>query len=299
MSPDFPRPFRGLRLAKVAVIIGASAAMLFAVSWFRYIAGHDGFVRFYEQLYGLSILAAWMIATAVGVWVARRGLRKKTRVSIFGTGLTVAACLGMVLICMKTISHIRYMDFPAKSTATLLQIAGRPDTKARDSAILELGLRKVSGAVALLCNIMENQRAARENRSSAANALGRICQYPYPAHVDINRVISMLVAALQKAMFDPYGDVVVYQAVWALGQIRDIRAVEPVQDVVCNTHFPQYVWEAAIRALGTIGGAEAREALELKRDTCNQEKTRVVIDDVLGKIRGETTRSGEGPRQKK
>jgi len=163
-----PLPFKSISITKAtAVIIGASAAILFAVSWFHYISGNDGFVRFYEQLYGLSVLAAWMIATAIGVWIARERPKAKRWTKIFGTGLTMAACLGMVVISIKTVSHIRYMDFPAKSTATLLKIAGRPGAKARDFAILELGLRKVSGAAPLLCNILGNQQAQRADRSSA------------------------------------------------------------------------------------------------------------------------------------
>lgn len=277
-----PRPSKGITFAKAtAVIIGASAATLFAVSWFRYISGNDGFVRFYEQLYGLSVLVAWIIATSLGLWVARRRPGAKPRARVFGTGLTVAAGLGMLLICIKTVSHIHYMDFPAKSTVTLVEIAGRPDAEARDSAILQLGLRKVSAAVPLLCNILENRHAGREDRSTAANALGRICEYPCPVHVDKDRVLTVLVGALQKETFDPHGDVVVYQAVWALGQIRDIRAIAPVRDVVCNRQLQQYVWEAAIRALGIIGGTEARKALESARGTCTQAETRDLIDHVL------------------
>lgn len=280
-----PPRFRGIKAAMAAVIIGALAAVIFAVSWFSYIAGNCGVVRFYEQLYGLFVLAVWLAATAVGVWVARIGPRSKPWVRVFGIGLTVAACLGMVVVCVKTVSHIRYMDFPAKTTATLLEIASRPEAKARDSAILELGLRKVTDSASMLCAIMEDERAAREDRSSAANALGRICEHPCPANVDINRVLTVLIAALQNAKSDPYRDVVVCQAVWALGQIGDVRAVQPVQDLICNTLHPQYVWEAAIRALGTIGGAEARGALELTRDTCKHEQTRAVIDDTLEKMK--------------
>ncbi len=277
-----PPSFKSIKFARaIAVIIGASAATLFAVFWFRYIAGNDGFVRFYEQLYGFSVLAAWIILTALGLWMARRGHRARPWARVLGTGLTAAASLAMVLICIKTVSHIRYMDFPAKSTANLLEIAGRPGADARDAAILELGLRKETGAVPLLCKIMEDQGAARADRSSAANALGRICEYPCPGHVDINRVLTELITALQKDTRDPYGDVVVYQAVWALGQIRDIRAVKPVRNLVCNAHLPQYVREAAIRALGTIGGAEAQKALESAWETCTQAETRDVIDDIL------------------
>jgi len=279
-----PLIFRGIKAAIAAVIVGALAAVIFAVSWFSYIAGNCGVVRFYEQLYGLFVLAAWLAATALGVWVARIGQRSKPWASVFGIGLTVAACLGMVAVCVKTVSHIRYMDFPAKTTATLLEIANRPDAKARDSAILELGLRKVADSASMLCAIIEDERAAREDRSSAANALGRICEHPCPANVDITRILTVLIAALQNAEFDPYRDVVVYQAVWALGQIRDVRAVQPVQDLICSTRFPQYVWEAAIRALGTIGGAEARGALKLTRDNCKHEQTRAVIDDTLQKL---------------
>ena len=279
-----PRPSKGIPFAReIVVFIGASAAMLFAVSWFRYITGNDGFVRFYEQLYGFSVLAAWIIATALGQWVARRGLNAKPWARVFGTGLTVAACLGMVLICIKTVNHIRYMDFPAKSTETLMEIAGRPDAEARDSAILELGIRKISAAVPLLCDIVENRRASRADRSSAANALGKICAYPCPALVDMDRVLTVLTAALQNEPFDPHGDVVVYQTVWALGQIRNSGAVAQLRDVACSKQLPQYVWEAAIRALGTIGGAEARKALESARGICVQSQKRTLIDRILEK----------------
>lgn len=280
-----PPIFRSMKAAMAAVIIGTLAAAIFAVSWFSHIAGNCGVVRFYEQLYGLFVLGAWLAATAFGVWGARIGPRSKPWVGVFGIGLIVVACLGMVLVCVKTVSHIRYMDFPAKTTATLLEIASRPAAKARDSAILELGLRKATDSTSMLCAIMEDERAAREDRSSAANALGRICEHPCPPNVDINRVVTVLIASLQNAKSDPYRDVVVYQAVWALGQIKDVRAVQPVQDLICNTLLPQHVWEAAIRALGTIGGADARRALELTRNTCKDERTRVVINDTLERMK--------------
>jgi hypothetical protein len=200
------RPFKNMPFAgTIAVIVGASAAILFAVSWFRYIAGNDGFVRFYEQLYGFSILSAWIIVSALGVWMARKCSNAKTSVRVLGTGLTVAAGLGMLLICIKTITHIRYMDFPAKSTETLLEIAGTPHAQARDSAILELGIRRVTDAVPLLCSIMEEQHAARADRSSAANALGRICKYPCQSRVNKERVLTVLIAALRNDTSDPHG----------------------------------------------------------------------------------------------
>ncbi len=280
-----PPIFRGTKVATAAVIIGALATVVFAISWFSYISSNCGVVRFYEQLYGLFVLGAWLAATAVGVWVARIGARSRPAIRVFGMGLIGVACLGMVMVCAKTVRHIRYMDFPAKTTATLLEIASRAGAEARSSAILELGLRRVTASASMLCAIMEDERAAREDRSSAANALGRVCEHPCPANVDLDRVLTALIAALQNATFDPYRDVVVYQAVWALGQIRDVRGVQPVRNLICNTRLPQYVWEAAITALGTIGGAEAQRALELTRDTCRHEQTRTLIDATLAKMK--------------
>lgn len=221
-----------------AVMVGALAAAIFTVSWFSYIADNCGVVRSWEQLYGLFVLAVWLVATGVGVWVARTGPRSKPRVSVFGVGLTVVACLGMVMVCVKTIRHIRYMDFPAKTTATLMEIASRPDAKARDCAILELGLRKATDSAFMLCAIMEDERAAMDDRYSAANALGRICEHPCPENVEKNGVLTALITALQNTKSDPDRDIVVCQAVWALGQIRDVRAVQPVQDIVCDTLLP-------------------------------------------------------------
>lgn len=275
----------GMLAAGAAATIGALAAVLFTIFWFRYIAGDCGVVRIYEQLGGLFVLAAWLAATAVGVLVARIGPGSKPGARVFGIGLTVAACLGMVVVCVTTASHIRYMDFPSKTTAALMEIAGRPHAKARDSAILELGRRKATDATSMLCAVVADERASREARSSAANALGRICEHPCPANVDLNRVLAALIAALQNAKSDPYRDAVVYQAVWALGQIRDVRAVQPVRDLIGDTAFPEYVWEAAVKALGAIGGAEARRALELTRNTCKHEQTRAVIDDTLEKMK--------------
>lgn len=283
-----PAIFTNMKAAMAAVIIGGLAAAIFAASWFNYIAGNCGVVRFYEQLYGLFVVAVWLVVTVVGVWVARIGPKSKSWVGVFGTSLNVLACLGMFMVCVKTVNHIRYMDFPAKTTTTLLEIASRPAAKARDSAILELGLRKTTDATSMLCAIMEDERAARDDRSSAANALGRICEHPCPPNVDIDRVVTVLIASLQNAKSDPYRDAVVYQAVWALGQIKDVRTVQAIQELICNTLLPQYVWEAAIRALSTIGGAEARRALELMRNTCKNEQTRAVIDGTLEKMK-ETT----------
>ena len=283
-----PAISRNMKATMAAVIIGGLAAAIFAASWFKYIAGNCGVVRFYEQLYGLFVVAVWLVVAVAGVWVARIGPKSKSWVGVFGTSLNVLACLGMVMVCAKTVNHIRYMNFPSKTTTTLLEIASRPAAKARDSAIIELGLRKTTDATSMLCAIMEDERAARDDRSSAANALGRICEHPYPPNVDIDRVVTVLIASLQNAKFDPYRDAVVYQALWALGQIKDIRTVQPIQELICNTLLPQYVWEAAIRALSKIGGAEARRALELMLNTCEDEQTRAVIDGTLEKMKEAT-----------
>ncbi len=268
-----------------AVIIGGLAAAIFAASWFNYISGNCGVVRFYEQLYGLFVVAAWLVVTVVGVWVSRTGSKSKSRARVFGTSLTMLACLGMVMVCVKTVRHIRYMDFPSKTTTTLLEIASRPAAKARGSAILELGLRKTTDAASMLCAIMGDERAAGDDRSSAANALGRICEHPCPPNVDLDRVVTVLIASLQNAKFNPYRDAVVYQAVGALGRIKDVRAVQPMQELICNTLLPEYVWEAAIRALGIIGGGEAKRALELKRNTCKNEQIRAAMDETLEKMK--------------
>jgi hypothetical protein len=272
----------GMTAACVAATIGALAAVIFAVSWFSYVAGNCGVVRIYEQLYGLFVLAAWLAATVFGVWGTRIGPGTKPRAKA-GMGLTVAACLVMVAVCVKTVSHIRCMDFPAKTTAALLEIASRPGAGARDSVIIELGLRKAADSTSLLCAIMEDELSA--NRSSAANAPGRICEHPCPTNVDKNRIVTVLIASLQNAKSGPYQNDVIYQAVYALGQIKDVRAVQPVQDLICDTLLPQYVREAAVKALGTIGGVEARGALELTRNTCKDEQTRVVISGTLEKMK--------------
>jgi len=92
-----------MKATMAAVIIGGLAAAIFAASWFNYISGNCGVVKFYEQLYGLFVVAAWLVATVVGVWVARAGQKSKSRAGVFGTSLNVPACLGMVMVCVKTV----------------------------------------------------------------------------------------------------------------------------------------------------------------------------------------------------
>ncbi len=50
----------------VATLAGAFAAVVYAVTWFPHVAGSCGVVRFYEQIFGVLILGAWLVGIAVG-----------------------------------------------------------------------------------------------------------------------------------------------------------------------------------------------------------------------------------------
>lgn len=97
----------------VAAALGAAAALFFAITWFRAVAGNCGVVRFYEQLYGIFVLACWLIVTIYGIWFTGKTDRIKSRLRGLGTGLVIAACVGMVLISVKTLYDIRKMNVPA------------------------------------------------------------------------------------------------------------------------------------------------------------------------------------------
>jgi hypothetical protein len=108
------RPLSGsTKIVLSAEIIGATAALFFAVIWFRAVAGNCGVVRFYEQLYGIFVLACWLVVTLYGIGFACKGARLKSRLKILGNVLVIVACMGMVLISIKTLEDIRKMKLPA------------------------------------------------------------------------------------------------------------------------------------------------------------------------------------------
>ena len=233
-------------LKKLLLIIGAAAAVVFAVFWFNSIAGGCGVVRIYEQLYGILVLAVWLVVSLLSLRITSKS----------GLYLSAVVSLGMLAFCVQTVTDLWYMDFSAKSTEEILKLAARPGAKARDSAILELGVRKISGAVPLLCSILQDEQAPRAERANAANALGRICD-PWPENTDKDLVLSALIFALQSPNSDSYPDIE-YQAVWALSRIKDPRAFQPLQDLIYNKNRPLYLREAAEKALTEIGGAAGK-----------------------------------------
>lgn len=261
--------------AIVAVAAGAVAAVIYAVTWYGYTKGDCGVVRVYEHAFGLIVVGTWLAGTIIGVSVAIRGRRRNSAAVVSGSIAAAAVSLGMVLMCTQTLSHISDMNFPAKTTGQLLEIMNRSDAPHRDQAIIELGQRKIAEAAPVLCALLDDEHSAAYLRHSAAVALGAICEPPRPPGVDLERALSSLVRALNGGVVAPR------EVAYALGRVGDARALPPLAVVLCDPSQPAEMRECVARAMGMIGGGEARAALEKARTSCQGEGLDAAIEGAL------------------
>jgi len=260
----------------VAAVVGALAAVVFAVVWFRYTAGNCGVVRFYEQALGVIVLGAWGIGTGAGASLVLVDRRRGIVAAAAGSGLVVLVSVIMVLVCAKTIHDIRAADYSLKSTDQLLGWLTGDDLDARKLAAHSLGERRAPEAVPGLCVILEDIESDINLRHNAALALGKVCAPPRPQGVDLDRAVASLTGALETR--DEYLPCSIAEA---LGRIGDVRAVSALATVLADASRPSLMREDVARALGRIGGHEARTALEKARDACNDDQLRQSIDAVL------------------
>ena len=259
-----------------AAIVGAGAAVVFAVVWFRHTAGSCGVVRFYEQAFGVIVLGAWGVGMGLGVSVTALGRRKSRTAVAVGSVIALLASLAMVLVCVKTIHGILDADYSLKSTEQLLGFLAGDDLDARTLAAHALGERRAAEAIPRLCAILDDTQADINLRHNAALALGKICAPPRPQGIDLDRAVASLTGSLESR--DEYLPCSIAEA---LVRIGDARAVAALGDFRTDNSRPSHAREDAARALGKIGGQEARTALERARDASNDDPLRHSIDAVL------------------
>jgi HEAT repeat protein len=259
-----------------AAVVGVVAAGVFAVVWFRRTAGSCGVVRFYEQAYGVGVLGAWCVGMGVSASLAAVGRRRNLRMVAAGSLVAVLASLAMVLVCAKTIRGILDADYSLRSTEQLLNFLAGDDLDARTLAAHALGERRAAEAIPRLCAILDDAQADINLRHNAALALGKICAPPRPQGIDLDRAVASLVGAIKSR--DEYLPCSIAEA---LGRIGDARAVAALGDFLTDNSRPSHAREDAARALGKIGGQEARTAMERARDASNDDPLRHSIDAVL------------------
>ncbi|MBN2131806.1 MAG: HEAT repeat domain-containing protein [Sedimentisphaerales bacterium] len=161
-------------VAGSAALVGAVAAGVFAVVWFRHTAGDCGVVRFYEQAFGVVVLVAWCLGTGVGASLVLVGWRKGVATGVVGSAIAVLTSLVMVLVCVTTVYRIREADYSLKSTEQLLGLLAGEDLDAAKLAAHTLGERRAPEAVPSLGTILNDNEADTDLRHNAAIALGKI-----------------------------------------------------------------------------------------------------------------------------
>ena len=276
-----------LSVAGAGAVIGAAAAVAFAVIWFEHTAESCGVVRFYEHLVGGVVLGGWLAGTVAGLLVAFKGRRGNPKAVKIGSIITLVTCLVMAIACVKTIHDFREADYSLKSTETLLKSLAGNNLDARILAANALGERRAAEALLRLCAVLDDAREDVNLRHNAAIALGKICAPPRTAEVDVDRAVSSLIRALEgRDEFLPHS------IAEALGRIGDQRAVAPLAAFLTDASRPVHSREYAARALGRIGGAEARAALERARADCRDED----LASGIGRVLNEMARPKTGVR---
>jgi HEAT repeat protein len=157
---------------------------------------------------------------------------------------TLGACLSdPVLTVQELASSVLATIADARVLTPLMAALKSPDWIVRMHAAKALGRIKDPGAVAPLVPLLQDKvKAVREETSTALAAIGEAA-------------LSSLLAALTHAEW-----LVRLHAVEALGKTRSPEAVNPLLSVLFNDH-DRAVREDAIRALGQIGDGRAVEFL--------------------------------------
>jgi hypothetical protein len=243
--------------AVIASIIGGAATVAFAAWWFADVGGHCGVVRFYEQAFGVFVVGGWLAGTAGGLLVAFLGGRRSAKAVVAGSIIAILTNLAAVTVCAKVVYGVRAADNTLKNTDELLAQLSGNDLDARKLSAHALGERRAVEALAPLCAIMDSAGEDVNLRHNATVALGRICASPRRDGVDVDRTLASLTGALKGR--DEYLPDSICKA---LGDIGDSRAIAPLAEYLGDGSRPVHAREEAARALGRIGGQEARTALE-------------------------------------
>ena len=252
------RPARvWLPAAIVAAVAGGVTVAAFSAWWFAEVGGHCGVVRFYEQAFGVILIAGWLAGTAGGLYLVFIGRRKGAGRVAMGSLIAVLANIAVLIVCVMVVRTVREADYTLKNTEELLNFLAGDDLDARKLSAHALGERRAAGALLPLCVILDDTGEEINLRHNAAIALGRICAPPYQGGVDVTRALSSLAGALGGP--DEY---LPHSIAEAFARIGDPRAIAPLGVFLSDKTRPVHSREVAAKALGEIGGSEAQIALE-------------------------------------
>ena len=189
---------------------------------------------------------------------------------------TLGACLSdPVLTVQELASSVLATIADARVLAPLIAALKSPDWIVRMHAAKALGRIKDPGAVAPLVPLLQDTvKAVREETSTALAAIGEAA-------------LSSLLAALTHAEW-----LVRLHAVEALGKTRSPEAVDPLLSVLFNDR-DRAVREDAVRALGQIGDARAVEFLVT---AMKEPGLRPLAIEALGRIGDRSCRTGADRR---
>ncbi|MBN2313438.1 MAG: HEAT repeat domain-containing protein [Sedimentisphaerales bacterium] len=259
-----------------ASIVGGVSVIAFAGWWLTRISGDCGVIRIYEQVFAVMLIGVWLAGTAVGVGLAVYGFVKKSRSIVPGSAIAVLVNSGLLLVCAKVVHSVREADFSLKSTETLMQFLQGDNKDNQILAAYELGEHRAAEAVPMLCALLEDDEENVNLRLNACRALGQICAPPPPSQAAVDQAVASLTKALRdKERFIPQ------TAAESLGKIGNVRAIDPLTELLVDETKDDYTRVSALKAIGDIGGEKATEALKQARTTCKNKKLIKVISDVL------------------
>lgn len=241
--------------ALVATMAGTVSAIAFGVWRFFIVSGHDGFIRFFENILTYVFIGLWLGGTAVGLKLAAVFLKKNSgKAAAVFAAIAILANLIMVVGSIGIVFNHYSLQLLFKGDNELITLLSDPNQKW--AASHKLGKRRVSAAVPVLCGLLEDVEEEINLRHNAAIALGRICAPPYPADVYLDAAVVALIATMKDA-----DELLLSTIADALGEIKDERAVAPLGEVVWNESRSHYTRMDAARALGNIGGPKALSIL--------------------------------------
>lgn len=257
-------------------VVGGVLVIAFAVWWLIRVSGDCGLVRFYEQAFAVILIGVWLAGTAIGMGLTAYGFVKKSRCIVPGTATTIFVNIGLLLVCGNVVHSVRKADFSLKSTETLMQFLQGENLDNQILAAYELGQRRVSVAIPMLCARLEDSERDINLRLNACKALGQICAPPPPSQTAVDQAVTSLIKTLRdKKRFMPQ------TAAEALANIGDTRAINPLNELLEDETKDHYTRVSAAKVIGDIGGEKALETLQQAHTTCKDEDLIKVIGDLL------------------
>ncbi len=263
----------------VATLAGAFAAVVYAVTWFPHVASSCGVVRFYEQIFGVLILGAWLVGIAVGMGLAFYGYRKMTNAVIPGSIIAVIVSLGMLFVCTKTIHDIVKANFKIKSTKELIHILENENPNEQIQAAYELGERKTEAAIPYLCALVSDKTLGDRLRMNTLRSLGQICSSLKSDTANYEHAFDCLLATLKASSKEEEG--LRRKAADILSQIDDKRAIEPLLNLL-QVEEDEYVRDDVIAALRSFGYEHSDELSAHKTDADGSIEIECAIDPSRG-----------------